>query len=422
MKPKLLMVMRLYTGLEQSLKSGKWEPEGVPTVYNFINQAVRNYDLSLVLTCKDTGKTYTSGWNENVDKNLSLKGLDGEVIALSGINYFPRFLNRKIAMIMRDLRHLTKIVRYIRCEKPDIIYCDGANVVLAFCLTKIFPKTPIVLRLLGICSFLRGLPTAKRFVHRIYKLSFKGDFAAVVGTQDGTGTEFFLERMLSQTVPRHVLLNGVKTFSSYVEAKSALPDEWQENADECFTILFVGRIEKDKGIITFVNAICSAIEGGACNIRAIVVGSGSLLAEVKQNLQNNVFGEKIWFTGSVPHRFIHGFHELSDLYVSTNVDGNLTNANLEAIAANACMVFPEPQTEQFIDVKTSEYLSDCVVYFRVGDSDDLKEKILDLMASPQKREEYKMKLAKRKVDFMRGWPERVSEEMNILEKLISTEA
>ena len=127
---------------------------------------------------------------------------------LSRFSYFGNILPRKIAMVLRDLRHLYKIVYFVWSEKPDLIYCDGANVTFAYCLSKIFPKTPIVLRLLGICSFLRGLPDAKRLVHRIYKLAFRGRFSMAIGTQDGTGTEYFFERALNETVPRCVLLNG----------------------------------------------------------------------------------------------------------------------------------------------------------------------------------------------------------------------
>ena len=33
---KILFITRLYSGFEPSLKSLKWNPEGVPTIYNLI--------------------------------------------------------------------------------------------------------------------------------------------------------------------------------------------------------------------------------------------------------------------------------------------------------------------------------------------------------------------------------------------------
>ena len=87
---------------------------------------------------------------------------------------------------------------------------------------------------------------------------------------------------------------------------------------------------------------------------------------------------------------------LSDIYVSTNSDGNLTNANLEAISANACMIVPAPQHEKNIDVKTTEYLADAVSYFRHDDPNDLKDKILHLINNPQEIKRLSRKLATKK--------------------------
>ena len=95
------MVTRLYTGFERSLKEGVWQPEGVPTVYNFINRASKKYNLTVVLTCKDSGKTYSSNWDSDRDQKFFLKGLDSPVIALAGVSFFGHRLPRKLAMMMR---------------------------------------------------------------------------------------------------------------------------------------------------------------------------------------------------------------------------------------------------------------------------------------------------------------------------------
>lgn len=415
------MIMRLYTGLERSLETGVWKPEGVPTVYNFINSASKKYDLTLILTCKDSGKTYMSGWKEKQDKNCFLDGLPAPVIVLAGTSFFGNLVPRKIAMIVRDLRHLFKIFHFVRSEKPDLIYCDGANVTFAYCLSKLFPKTPIVLRLLGICSFLRGLPDATRLVHRVYKLAFRGRFSMAIGTQDGTGTEYFFERSLNESMPRCVLLNGTDEAKPFPTLENTLPVGWSDTASQYKTVLFVGRIEADKGIRIFIDAVLGVLASGVNGLRAIIVGSGSLLDEVKQKVGQSGYEDKFHFTGSVPHAHILGFHFLSDIYVSTNSDGNLTNANLEAIAANACMIIPAPQHEKHIDVKTTEYLADAVSYFRHDDPNDLKDKILHLVNNPYEIERLSRKLATIKKPFMRSWDERVQEEIQILDTILSQE-
>ena len=43
-------------------------------------------------------------------------------------------------MIFRDFRQLLVVIKYIRKNNTDLIYCDSANVVIAYILTKLFPK------------------------------------------------------------------------------------------------------------------------------------------------------------------------------------------------------------------------------------------------------------------------------------------
>lgn len=411
--------MRLYTGLESSLTSGVWQPEGVPTVYNFLNRASDQYDIDLVLTCKDSGQTYTSNWHEPADKQTLIKGLDANVTVLAGTNYFPSFIPRKWKMIFRDIRHLYQIIRIKLQKKPHLIYCDGANVTFAFCLTKLFPKTPIVLRLLGICSFLRSLPTTKRPIHLIYKAAFRAKFKMVIGTQDGTGTEFFLDKILEPAVTRKVLLNGTDSGSLRPKVLALLPSKWSKKEKHLPIVLFVGRLEEDKGIRIFIRAISESLTQNEKKFRALVIGNGSLLDEMQKLVKQAGISDHVHFTGSVPHKMISQYQLISDIYVSTNKDGNLTNANLEAIASDACMIIPAPQFDKLIDVKTFEYLSKCVLFFECENSKDLKEKILNLVDNPNQRKILSERLAYRKLSFMRSWDSRVSEELKLISSLIS---
>ena len=88
---KLLVVTRLYSGFELSLKNLIWNPEGVPTIYNLINGLADKHNISIIFTAKDSGDTYTSNWKETKDKNIKLKNLNAKIRVLSGIYYFPIF-------------------------------------------------------------------------------------------------------------------------------------------------------------------------------------------------------------------------------------------------------------------------------------------------------------------------------------------
>ena len=113
-------------------------------------------------------------------------------------------------MILRDIRQFFCVLIYIGKNKPALVYCDSANVVIAYLIKKIYPKIPVVVRVLGVCSFWRSILNSKRLVHKIYKFAFKGNFSTVIGTQDGSGIEYWFKESLKNNVPRYVLLNGVK--------------------------------------------------------------------------------------------------------------------------------------------------------------------------------------------------------------------
>lgn len=403
----ILFVTRLYSGFEKSLYQKEWNPEGVPTIYNLFNKLSLKHKLSIIFTAKDSGSTYTSNWKEHTDVDLRLSNLNAEVKVLCGTKYFFSFIPRKLAMIMRDMRQLIKIYFCIRKINPDLVYFDSANVVIAFILTKLFPSKPIVVRVLGVCAFWRSITNSRRIVHRIYKFSYKGKFSAVIGTQDGSGIEYWFKETLTEDVPRYVLLNGVDRYKKSIKVF---------NKDK--TILFVGRLEEYKGILIFLTAIINIFKENKHILNIVVVGDGTLYNRAISLCKESGYYNRFQFLKSIPHKDVLKHHLKSDIYVSANTDGNLINTNLEAISSNACMVIPNPQIDKFIDIETEKLLGDAVVYYKVNDIDDLKNKILYLLNNPNKIQYFKNKISSSKLKFIRTWQKRVDEEENILENLV----
>ena len=139
----------------------------MPTIYKLLNKAVDNYDTSIIFTAKDSGATYTSNWTNMNDIDIKLKNFNANIKVLTGLYYFPKFFPRKFAMILRDFRQLLIIIIYILKNRPDLVYCDSANVVVAFIITKVFPKKPIVVRVLGVCSFWQSILNSNRLVQNL---------------------------------------------------------------------------------------------------------------------------------------------------------------------------------------------------------------------------------------------------------------
>ena len=154
-------------------------------------------------------------------------------------------------------------------------------------------------------------------------------------------------------------------------------------------------------------------------LNIIIVGDGTLYSEEFDIFKKSGFEDSFQFLKSIPHKDVLKHHVHSDIYVSANTDGNLINTNLEAISSNACMVIPKPQYENFIDIETYKLLGDAVLYYKVNDINDLKNKILYLLDNPKKISEFKDKISSTKKNFMKTWDQRVDEEENILYNILN---
>ena len=92
--------------------------------------------------------------------------------------------------------------------RPDLVYLDRANIWSASVLSR-FSSIPVVLRVMGITPGMHGTIGNQRLDYRILRWAYRAPFAAVICTQDGSGGEVWLNRILRRSTPRFLLLNGV---------------------------------------------------------------------------------------------------------------------------------------------------------------------------------------------------------------------
>ncbi len=413
---KIFFITRLFTGFENSLKKSRWCPEGLPTIYKLINELDKKNTLYLYFLAKDSGKTYTSGWNYKKDMKIAMKELKAQTYVFAGINYFYSFIPKNFAKLLRDLRHLIFLIFLIKKHKPDLIYLDSSNVVIAAIIKILFPKNNIVLRVLGICSFLRSIPNSKRIINKIYKWAFKSDFSAVIGTQDGSGTEIWLNKLLKNSVKRYVLLNGVDTISKDCKFKENYIKIKKVN-EKKILVLFLGRLEASKGVFFFLEAALNIAKRYKKKIKFIIVGDGSLYKTIIDKIYRNNMSYNFDFLRNIPHSEVLQLQSISDIYISTNKDGNLSNANLEAISANKCMIIPHKRHKENIDIETELLLKDTVLYYKNNNLKSLTEKLKFLITNPKQINKMSQKIQIRKKSFLKSWKERINEEKNILYKL-----
>ena len=115
---RILLVVRLYSGLEGGLVERRWRPHGVPTVYHLIEALDRgDHDVRFVFTCKDSG----SAWRHRSHRTFAVEGLRRPVTVLAGGNALPRALGRARGYL-REARQAWPIWRLHRDFRPDVMY------------------------------------------------------------------------------------------------------------------------------------------------------------------------------------------------------------------------------------------------------------------------------------------------------------
>ena len=410
---RILYATRLFSGLESSFTSRKWAPTGVPTIYRIIEELDRYHEVRFVFTAKDSGSGYRSTWTEAKDLHESIEGLVHKVCILSGIHFFPSFFSRRLAMIFRDVRQSALILKKIVLFKPDIVYCDHANVITAAIVARFMQGTPVLFRVMGVYPFTKQTLSPVNIVHYFYRWAYRSPFSHVICTQDGSGIEDWLQRGLNPVTKVKVWLNGTDRIFLPKTIDSQLLNLTNLNP----IVLYVGKLETYKGCYDFVYAILYLLDSGKRGFHALIIGTGSEEEKLKELINNNNYSEFFTFIKRLAHRQIYVAHDLSKIYISMNHLGNLSNSNLEAIRANDCMIIPDPQLDTGIDIITKKLLGNAVVMAPTGDPEYLAKVIYQLLKSRKKREKMSNTLRSRKKSFLWTWDERINTEIDFLEKI-----
>jgi glycosyltransferase involved in cell wall biosynthesis len=413
---KILYATRLFTGLESSLSSKKWFPTGVPTIYKIIEELDKRGNTKFIFSVKDSGDGYLSSWNYSKDELINIAGLNSQVKVLAGSKYFFSWLPRRVAFFFREIRQYICIIVEALRFKPDIIYCDHANVIVAALLARVYWKSDVVFRVMGVYPSMRESLKSKSLINKIYKWAYSSPFSLVICTQDGSGVESWLKQAISKDVKIEVILNGVDMADS--RTIDIIDTQLKKVPLDKKIILFIGKFEKYKGCYDFLNAFCLLIDKEVDEVHALMIGTGSEEISLKKIVKERKIEHRFSFISRLPHSQILAAHRISDVYVSMNHLGNLSNSNLEAIQSNICMVIASPQPKDGIDIITNKLLGNSVDSVPINSPVLLADRINQLIFSKKTRDE-KLKLLKlRKKSFLKSWDERIEIEIMLLEQII----
>jgi len=332
---KVLVVSRLFSGLKGSLAEGRWNPSGVPAIYKLVeNLACTNdINLALVILSREADTCFTQ------IRKMKLAPFGIDTLVLPWRTGWPNRLNELVQTI--------GVLAFMCTWRPDVAYFTNAGFVPAGLAAR-FRLAPIVFRFLGIFPVHKQLAEGGR---KLARWLYRAPFAHVVCSLDGSGGEYYLKRLLDRRVPLSVLLNGVDIVTN-TTAGSNLRKYF--GFDTRPIITYLGRLERFKGADEFVAALQRLEQLRPDSFQALIIGDGPLKDDLECTLSASSLTDRVHFTGAIAHKEVAKHLAISDIYVSLNRYGGLSNANLEAIAAGRCILMLSSDPAGHIDLVTDE--------------------------------------------------------------------
>ncbi len=397
----------------------RWRPQGAPAIYKMMERLDRGPDeVRFILTSRKAGPEDASGWKERLDREVGVEGLRTSVWILAGESYFPKWTGRFRGYLC-ELRQLIRIVRERIRFRPDLAYFDRANVIIAGVMAR-FLRVPVVLRIMGVTPNMHEFIAGRRPFEWLVRWAYRSPFALVVCTLDGSGGEEWMKKILLPSVPRLQLFNGVEI--------SGRPSQMDPRLDSLprdkSIVLFLGRLEPIKDCDIFIDAALRLWDTHRDRLHVLVVGYGSREKELLEKIESTGAGEMFTFIDRLPHSQVAGAFTRADIYVSLNRMGNLSNANLEAMAYGCCIVVPESRTGPEIDIDTDRLIpADAALRVsHENPAESIAGALADLCDHPDKRDSYARNALRISKNLLAGWPERIDREIELLSLIARREA
>lgn len=394
---KILILGRLFSGLADGLARGEWAPRGVPAFYKLVEglHSDPEVELCTVLFCKDPDPRF--------DRPVTL--IDDKAGMIEVVPWRAPTGGRipKLDRLITELDHLLRAVR-LGLRGADLIFATYGMVLPAAMLARFFGRK-VVLRLMGLFPQHRAMARGQQ---ALFRWAMRAPFAEIICTEDGSDPAELLPRIVAPGTAVTVRLNGCDVTPA---PERTVPD------DGPLTVLFLGRLESYKGADLFVEA---ALACKSPDLRFELVGDGAL----REVLEHRAAGSGIVFHGALPHTATTEALRAADIYVSINLHGNLSNANLEALAAGCALVLPSPDRSTPIDLSTERLIpADAAIrYDREDIVRSLTQTLLGLCADRAEVIRLRQRACETASDLLRPWTERINADKQRLKSLAAGRA
>ena len=328
-----------------------------------------------------------------------------QTMLVPGFSFLRKHLGR-MYWPLTELRHALAAIGAVIIRRPDIVYVDRGNLWAAGLIAR-FLRRPVVYRVMGVSPAMWSIANGTTLGARLQRWLLQSPFRLVLCTQDGSGGEFFLRRVLRPSVDLKLLLNGVDPVTE------RMVPVWPKDRT---IVLFLGRLETIKGAEEFMQAFLRARAQRPSTLHAVVVGRGHCEATMRQHVADAHAMEDVTFTSDLRHEDAQAIFSLADVYVSLNKQGNLSNANLEAFHSGCCAIVPSSDVVTGRDVETDR-LFPADTALRVSSPTDVEEisaAIVHLADNPKEREARRRRTREVAAQKIHSWGDRIDAELALL--------
>jgi glycosyltransferase involved in cell wall biosynthesis len=243
---------------------------------------------------------------------------------------------------------------------------------------------------------------------------YRAPWDHVVATEEGSGSQAYLPRLLAPGTRLSVWLNGVDLTPP--EAEAVVRTKRAHGLDQRPIVLWLGRLESYKGCAEFVEAMVTLFSRRPGLGKAVVIGGGSMETELRAQVAEAGRETDILLVGAVAHPEVAAWLAAAEVYVSLNRNGNLSNANLEAMRAGCAMVWLGADPETHTDVETLRLVPEEIVprvrrWRMVEDTVEIVEALLD---DEGRRRSHKAAVRGLADRLLCDWDTRIGRELDLI--------
>lgn len=383
---KILCIFRLFTGIENYVKNGKYH-SGAVAIYEFLKFLEKKKLSHHALFFKIT----------SINKKIFFFKTTIQVRNRYTIYNFYITKNYRYHFIIKVLIEIYQyfiILKFRKKKKYDLIYSDYSNIIQMF-LLKILKRDKIVIRLLGLNS-VKNIENFSFLKRKFYKLINSVKYNLIICSQDGSCDLQEIKKNFPNSLKIKILFNGIN--NSNVQKKTS------KNS-----IGFIGRFEKNKGI----NSFLKLQDKLSSFIKFYAIGDGEL------NFQNKKILKKINFFKKVENYRINSLHKKINLLISINKAGNFSNVNLEAINNNTPFLYCDFTGQNNILLKKLLKKFDLDLSFKKEYANIALLSKIEFFLKNEKKININFKKFSSyfKKKYLVSWDKRLTKELNYLKKL-----